>query len=433
MKRLTRGKLTVAAAAITVAAIGADSGGTTDLTVRGRVNANASISAHGAFVVVTWAAATVAGVTDIYAATSRDGGRTFGGPARVNDVAGDARVSGEQPPSVALVPRKGARPSVVVVWTAKGASGTRLVSARSNDGGRSFGRSTPVPGGDAAGNRGWESTATDRDGHVVAIWLDHRELASAGGSSAPMHHDGQAHTGHGDADGVARAQRSKLFVARLDGVGSAQAVAGGVCYCCKTALATGGDGSIYAAWRHVYPGNVRDIAFTLSRDGGRTFAPPIRVSEDQWMLDGCPENGPTLALDDRNTVHVVWPTLVDGSTTASEPTLGLFYAATHDGDRFSTRQQIRTEGVPRHPQIAAGPRGSLLVTWDEQVKGTRRVVAAEGVQKARNAVSLTRVNIGDQERSEYPAVTAVDDGFAVAWTSGSATQSVIRIARIPGR
>ena len=49
--------------------------------------------------------------------------------------------------------------------------------------------------------------------------------------------------------------------------GSARALTSGVCYCCKTSLAIA-DGSVYAVWRHVYPGNMRDIAFTVSRDGG---------------------------------------------------------------------------------------------------------------------------------------------------------------------
>jgi hypothetical protein len=49
------------------------------------------------------------------------------------------------------------------------------------------------------------------------------------------------------------------------------------------------------------------IAFTLSRDGGRTFASPIRVSDDHWVLDGCPENGPALAVDASRRVHLVWP------------------------------------------------------------------------------------------------------------------------------
>jgi hypothetical protein len=125
------------------------------------------------------------------------------------------------------------------------------------------------------------------------------------------------------------------------------------------------------------------------------------VSEDQCVIEGCPENGPAIAVDDHNTVHVVWPTLVSASTPASEPMLALFYAATHDGQRFSSRQRIHTEGVPRRPQIAVGRRGSLLMTWDEQINGTRRVVAAEGVPDERDAVRLTLLKIGGPERSVY--------------------------------
>ena len=51
---------------------------------------------------IAWGASTPAGATDVYAAVSRDGGRTFGPPVRVNDVDGEARLNGEQPPRVAL-------------------------------------------------------------------------------------------------------------------------------------------------------------------------------------------------------------------------------------------------------------------------------------------------------------------------------------------
>jgi hypothetical protein len=405
-------------------------GESTELTVGGRSGANASIAAQGTFVVIAWAASTDA-ATDIYLAASRDAGRAFGTPIRVNDVPGDARVSGEQPPRVALVPRIGREPSIVVVWTAKGAAGTRLVSARSDDGGVSFTRAAALPGSDASGNRGWEATAVDREGRVVAIWLDHRELVERSQTAAPMHHDGQAHN-HGDADGVARAALSKLYFARL-GDGGAHAVAGGVCYCCKTALATASDGAIYAAWRHVYPGNVRDIAFTLSRDGGRTFAAPIRVSDDQWVLDGCPENGPAIAVDDHDTVHAIWPTLVNGSISSSDPTLALFYAATADDRQFSVRQRLPTEGTPRHPQIAIGPTGVLSLVWDEQLNGTRRVVVAQGLPAERGTTRFTRVPLAASERGEFPVVAAVDDGSVVAWTSGPATRSVIRVERVEPR
>ena len=286
----------------------------TGLAVKGRSNATPSIASDGDVVAIAWGASTPAGATDVYASVSRDGGRTFGPPVRVNDVDGDARLNGEQPPRVAV---RGT--DVTVVWTTKSANGTKLVTSRSADGGRTFARAMLVPGGDAAGNRGWENAVADRNGRVYAVWLDHRELAQQDGAVAASHHD---HAGaaqpSADAtqkpDGVAMAQRSKLYLASLDGAVPPRALTGGVCYCCKTALATAADGSIFAAWRHVYPGNIRDIAFTSSRDGGRTFASPLRVSEDKWVLEGCPDDGPAMAVDAKGRVHIVWPTLITEKT-----------------------------------------------------------------------------------------------------------------------
>jgi hypothetical protein len=401
-----------------------------DLAVPERTNAYPSVAAQGQLVALSWAASAAGATTDIYTAVSRDGGLTFAKPVRVNDAAGRASVSGEQPPRVAIVPSSGRAPAIAVVWSAKGAAGTRLLSARSEDGGASFGPASPLPGSDATGNRGWESIAVDSKGQVVAIWLDHRESAS-GTASAPIHHAGQAHTGHGDSDGAARAQQSKLYFATIGGE-EARPITGGVCYCCKTAVAVGADAAIYAAWRHVYPGNIRDIAFTWSRDGGRTFAPAIPVSQDQWALDGCPENGPAIAVDSRNRVHVVWPTLVNGTGGASAPNLALFHAV-RTGDRFSPRQAIPTSGTPRHPALAAGPAGSLLVAWDEQAGGTRRVALATGAAAGNAALTFRRLSIGTAGRSEYPALASTGDAFVAAWTSGPADRSTIHVERIANR
>ena len=108
------------------------------LGVAGRANANVSLAAQGNFVEAVWSGAAPGGATDIFSATSRDGGKTFSAPVRVNSKVGDARVNGEQPPRVALRARSGASPEVAVVWTTKGASGTVLLSATSVDGGRTF-------------------------------------------------------------------------------------------------------------------------------------------------------------------------------------------------------------------------------------------------------------------------------------------------------
>jgi hypothetical protein len=213
-------------------------------------------------------------------------------------------------------------------------------------------------------------------------------------------------------------------------VESPKALTGGVCYCCKTTIATDSSGAIYAAWRHVYDGNVRDIAFTRSSDNGRSFAPPLRVSDDNWVLDGCPENGPTMVVDEARRIHIVWPTLVPGARPTSEPTLALFYAMSADGKQFTARQRIPTDGVPRHPQMIVAPTGELIVAWDEQAKGTRRVALARGSVDGKGVARFVKLPIGDSTRAEYPVLASVGDTTLVAWTSGSVGQTVLRVERV---
>src|SRR5262249_16940234 len=89
------------------------------LSVAGPTNANASLAAKGTLVAAVWAASLPSGVADIYAAVSRDAGATFGQPLRVNARVGDAHVTGEQPPRVAVRSKGNALPEIDVVWTSK--------------------------------------------------------------------------------------------------------------------------------------------------------------------------------------------------------------------------------------------------------------------------------------------------------------------------
>jgi len=421
--------------------------GAIELSVAGRRNATPTIAAAGRFVAVAWGGAEASGATDVFAAVSRDGGLSFAVPVRVNHVDGDAHLNGEQPAHVALVQRAGREPAIVVVWTSKGANGTTLRQSRSDDGGRSFSPSVLVPGTDAPGNRGWEAIAVQPGGRVDAVWLDHRELAHDPAMAA-SHHD---HAGADKPDGVATAQKSKLFFAPLDGTAAPRAVTGGVCYCCKTALVSAGD-LVYAAWRHVYPGNLRDMAFTLSRDGGRTFAAPVRVSEDKWALEGCPDDGPAMAVDAQHRIHIVWPTLITEATAenaktvekdetslrsqrsprlnVAEPTIALFYAMSTDGNAFTTRERIPTEGLPHHPRIVAGGDGSLTVGWDEAAGGVRRVAIGRGMVDQNGRPRFRRELLTTAGAGVYPAIAVANDAVVAAWTSGASAS--IEVRRIAG-
>ena len=130
----------------------------------------------------------------------------------------------------------------------------------------------------SAGDRGWPALAIDDQGGAHAIWLDHRGLAAARTSGAAAGHRAGA-----AMDGAAMAERSSLFYAAAGAAPSAEReLTKGVCYCCcKTALAAGPRGLLVAAWRHVYPGNLRDIAFAVSRDAVEHFL--RRYSERRRM------------------------------------------------------------------------------------------------------------------------------------------------------
>jgi hypothetical protein len=253
-------------------------------------------------------------------------------------------------------------------------------------------------------------------------------MAKQGSSGGEHHHsDGASSASSSFVDGAARAQTSQLYFGVLDESTTARGVARGVCYCCRTALASASSG-IYAAWRHVYPGNRRDIAFTASRDGGRTFGQVVRVSEDGWQIDGCPENGPTIAVDAAQRVHVVWPTLVKSGGSS---TLALFHAVTTDGTSFTPRARLPTIGAAYHPRLAVARDGSLLVVWDEAGSGARRIRLARGTPDRAGTVSFRPLELSAPVEGRYPAIVATPTHAVLAWTSGQPPASRIQTVRVP--
>ena len=396
------------------------------LDVPARADATPSIAASGSFVAVAWGAS-ADGKADVYVATSRDGGLTFGAPVQVNRVSGEARLGGELPPRVALhAGAASAQPDVSVLWTARG-TGTAIKIAQSRDGGRSFAEPVSLQAPGAAGDRGWPALAVDAAGRAHAIWLDHRGLAAdrvtsaSDGAAVHQHH---ARVASGD-DGVAQAQRSAIYHATLGAnVPGERAIASGVCYCCKTALAAGPAGTLVAAWRHVYPGDLRDIAMAVSRDGGQTFSSPARVSEDGWAINGCPDDGPAVVVDTGGTAHVVWPTVIPGET----PEGALFYASTVDGRTFTPRVRIPTLGSPKpmHPQITRDADGKLVVAWDELIGGAH-VAAARWLRVSAAGVPTfgAPVRLAASGASSHPVLAGSSTGVVAAWSTGGESSRVM--------
>ena len=318
------------------------------LAVAGRANSAPWIAAHGRFVAVSWAAA-VDGGSDIYVATSRDEGATFGAPVQVNRVAGDGRV-GRRDPAARGAARAGRAPPSPT-WSSPGTPRNRAPRSRSRDpataaaaSDRRCRCSRPVRPAIAAGTR-WRSTTRVR-----------RTCCGSTTAASPPPGRGAGQGGRAPAQGRARRRGDGADVelalrdVRGPRLGRSRDHRRASATAARRRWSRWPAARLVSAWRHVYAGNLRDIAFTESRDGGATFAKPARVSEDGWAINGCPDDGPALAADPAGGVHIVWPTVIPGD----EPQGALFYAPMQASGGFAARVPHPDAGQPEAVASAGG-------------------------------------------------------------------------------
>jgi Cu/Ag efflux protein CusF len=398
------------------------------VSMAGEVNAMPSLAALGDRVVLVWTG-TRDGAMNVYSAVSDDRGATFNVQRRVNDQPGDVSSNVEQPPRVAI-----SSAGITVTWSSKKGGNTAIRLARSNDGGKTFSPATTIHKASLTGARGWESIAAAADGGVRVVWLDGRNAQKSADAASHEHQmgdmaaRGSAPMDHSKMAGMAArpSPRQDVFEAAIDPSGKVTEalVAANVCFCCKTAVAIGSHGQVFAAWRHIFPGSLRDIAMAVSTDG-KTFGPLARVSEDKWEIAGCPEDGPSVALDATDTAHIVWPTVVSEGQTQKV----VFYASTKDGRTFTPRVRLSAAGQEEaaHPQIAVGASGTVAAVWDEPHGSVRqimfRTIGADGQWSAVRALNPAGT-------ASHPVAVPVADGFVVGWTGGEAATAAITLQRI---
>jgi hypothetical protein len=314
-------------------------------------------------------------------------GRADARPVRVNPE-GLAAESLHQSPGIAVGPAgevyvswSSARPKLPGVLFA-----SDLQLSRSLDGGGTFGPPLRI-NEDRPISHSFEGLTVAPDGTVLVAWIDSRE---------------------GEA-------RPRSYLARITDRGSrvespVKLDDGETCVCCRMDVAAG-NGLVAAFWRTVFPGSVRDMVLGVSRDGGRTFSPPARVSVDGWKITACPHRGGRVALDGRGRVHVAWYT--EGQNEGPR----VLYAAAPDGRSFAPPVQIAgaAGAVPDHVRLAVNRGGSVAVVWEESTAVRRRIrlrASRDGGKTFADARSLS----GGAIKAYLPDVAVTPRGdFAVAW------------------
>lgn len=258
--------------------------------------------------------------------------------------------------------------------------------SRSTDGGKTFLPSILVNDDEQVIGHSFDSLHVAPDGVIHVAWIDAREGKKESGTFATSSAD------HGRT------------------VGKNRKVDEDTCVCCRTAMATALDGTLYVAWRKILPGDLRETVVARSSDSGQTFTSPVIVGHDKWVFPGCPHRPASIGTDRQGRLYVVWYTEGEDETPA------IYLAYSDDrGQTFSPKQKVNvSKGTfPDHPQLAVDPDGRLVIAWEEQSPVRREVVMSLSLDRGATFSAPQKLN---DKKGQTPSLSINAHGLAVlAW------------------
>ena len=287
--------------------------------------------------------------------------------------------------------------SMAAHWLVKSGEGTYAYNvniARSEDGGQTWSRPIVPHLDNTQTEHGFVSLLPLNDGRVGAIWLDGRNMNNlktdhAGNKPSPV------------------SMTLRYAAIGVNGEISDEAVLDErVCECCQTSATLTSEGAV-AVYRDRSENEVRDIYSVGKRAG--SWAPPQLVAADNWEINGCPVNGPSVYADSSNVV-VGWFT-----GTGSTPHVKVAFSQ-DAGATFGQPVTVDDGENAGRVDVLLLPDNSALVCWlsgnaDGGAIKVRRV-QANGSVGPTSIIAKTDIS----RSSGFPRMARLGTEVHFAWT-----------------
>lgn len=287
--------------------------------------------------------------------------------------------------------------SLAAHWLVKSGSGTYAYDvniSRSNDGGKTWGKPIVPHLDKTLSEHGFVSLIPLPDGRVGAVWLDGRNMKD-------MKEEAGEH--------MPATESMTLRYAAIDAGGKLSDEAqldDRVCECCQTSAALTSEG-VMAVYRDRSQTEVRDI-YSVTQGNG-AWGSPRPVHADNWQINACPVNGPSIAADGRR-VAVAWFT-----EAGDQPRVKVAFSS-DAGSTFGAPIQVDDGDAKGRIDALLLPDGSSLVCW---MSGTAEGGAIK-VRRIRPDGALGPVSViaeTDISRSSgFPRMARLGDEVHFAWT-----------------
>lgn len=287
-------------------------------------------------------------------------------------------------------------------WLQKRAAGTYdydVRIAQSTDAGKTWGASF-IPHNDGiAAEHGFVSMLALNNGQNFATWLDGRNTKAG---------EGEGHHGHGGAmtvrAGTFNNQGQMTSDTELDNR---------TCDCCQTTAALTSAGPI-VAYRDRSDEEIRDIYVSRLING--EWSAPKAVFDDNWKIEGCPVNGPSMSAQG-NRVAIAWFTATQGFgevKLAFSKDAGISFSIPIILAKGTTNGRVGTTILSN---------GITAVSWMATENDMANIMLAffdtEGRELKRTMLAQTSA----ARASGFPVITEMGEQLIASWTeTGESSQ-----------
>ena len=331
----------------------------------------------------------------VYVQHSVDYGKTYSQPLSVNRIPEKIAARAENRAKIQL-DNAG---NIYVSWTQslnKKYTGNIRFS-RSADGGETFSQPITVNDDRQEISHRFDSMVVSDDGKVFISWLDKRDQQSAKDK-------GQEYIG-GALYYSYSADQGKTFSKNMN-------LSDNSCVCCRIAMALDNNNLPVIAWRDIY-GN--DVNNQIRDHSLMTFnselkpAKKIRLSNEQWKINGCPHHGPAVDVDGDNVVHSTWFNDTDGDHV-------LFYDNRANGFNLRNYKPMgfgQADKQSAHPYLLTLKQTVFLVWKEFDGKKTdilMKVSQNAGASWSENTVVSTTVG-----SSDHPLLVKNSKAVYLSW------------------
>ncbi len=296
--------------------------------------------------------------------------------------------------------------TLVAHWLVKSAASTYAYDvkiSRSTNGGKSWSKPL-VPHRDGTRTEhGFVSLLPMASGRVGAVWLDGRNMKEGG-------HDG--HDSHGGD--------MTLRFATIDAwerISEEALLDGRVCECCQTSAAMTSEGAV-AVYRDCSDKQIRDISIVRLQKG--QWTEPRTLHADNWQIEGCPVNGPSVAASSRR-VAVAWFTAANDA-----PRVNLSFS-NDAGATFGNPIRVNDGSPLGRVEVVLLRGGAALVVWLERTEKGAEIRARRIRADGSRDESIVVAESVAARASGFPQIVLSGDQVFFAWTeTGSASR--VRVA-----